>query len=274
MSNGFLFYADGNEYVTQACLSAMSIKTKNDVSISIITKNKILPKYQGLFDNILEPLWLEHDDSRYSILNRWKLYHNTPYDKTIVLDTDTLVLQNLNLWWKFFENYNLFFLNKVFTYRSTIVTDNYYRKLFETNHLPNLYSGMHYFLKSQKSKDFFALVELISKNWEMFYGQFCKEYYPKYPSMDVSFSIASKILDNDVEITNNIVNFVKFVHMKKNIQNWQNVTGEWHDKVRTYLSPNLDFYVGNYLQTGIFHYASKNFLLDNIFKKYEKFLGI
>lgn len=274
MSKGFLLFADGDKYVIQACLSAMSIGSRNNLPISIVTNDIIPKKYEILFDKIIRIPWTEFDGSRYKILNRWKTYHVSPYDETIVFDTDTLVLQDLNLWWDFFKNYDLFYLNKVYTYRSKVVVDNYYRKAFSANYLPNLYSGLHYFKKSNKAKEFFSWLELISKNWELFYGHYCKEFYPKQPSMDLSVAIASKILNNDTDITNNTVNFLKFVHMKPCIQEWQDTVEHWQDKVGVYITKNLDLYIGNYLQTGIFHYASDRFVNDIILKKYEDFLGL
>lgn len=273
MSKGIVFYADGDDYVLQSCLSAKSLKAFNDVSISIITNNHIDSKYKNIFDKIIETPWIEHDNSRFSILNRWKIYHFSPYEETIVLDSDTLVLQNIDFWWKLLDNYNLFFLDEVYTYRTVKVNDNVYRKAFRYNFLPNLYSGFHYFKKNDTSKEFFAWVELISKNWELFYGNFCKEYYPKHPSMDVTFSIASKILHNDKDITSkNLSFFINFVHMKPYIQGWQMPKDLWTDKIGVYFNNNK-LYIGNYLQKGVFHYASDNNFRKYICEKYDKIIG-
>jgi len=274
MSKGFIFYADGEDYVMQACLAAMSIKVFNDLPISIITKDKIITKYKKLFDQIIQPPWLEYDNSRYQILNRWKIYHASPYEETVVLDTDVLVLQDLSLWWNFFENYKIFYLSKVYTYRSTEITNDFYRKAFIKNNLPNFYAGMHYFKKCNESKDFFSWLEIISKNWELFYGQFCKDFYPTTPSMDLSTAITSKILNIDKEISNKKVDFLKFIHMKSRVQGWNTNIDNWEDKVGVYLTKNLSLYIGNYLQSGVFHYASTNFLKTHIIKKYEDYLGI
>ena len=37
---------------------------------------------------------------------------------------------------------------------------------------------------------------------------------------------------------------------------------------------NLELYVGNYVQKGIFHYTEDNFCTEQIIKKYENYLGI
>jgi len=274
MTNGIVLFADGEKYVLQACVCTMSLKARNNVPVSIITNNKIPKKYDNLFDNVIDIPWAKYDNSRYKVANRWKIYHASPYEETIVLDTDTLILQNLDLWWNFLRNYDLFFLNKVYTYRSTIIGSDYYRKAFIKNNLPNLYCGFHYFKKCDNAKEFFSWLEIVSKNWELFYGQYCKEFFPSQPSMDLSCAIVSKILNNDFKITNNKIDFLKFIHMKPYAQDWNNVEEDWQNKVGSYMTANLELYVGNYLQDGIFHYASDTFLDKNIVQKIEKFIGI
>ena len=70
-------------------------------------------------------------------INNLKLYHVSPYEETIVMDTDMIVLQDPSSWWTFLSNYDLFFTSKVYTYRGEIVKDTYYRKTFIANELPN-----------------------------------------------------------------------------------------------------------------------------------------
>ena len=62
--------------------------------------------------------------------------------------------------------------------------------------------------------------------------------------------------------------------MKPYAQDWNNVEDAWQNKVGSYMTANLELYVGNYLQDGIFHYASDKFLDSNIIQKIEKFIGI
>lgn len=271
MSKGILIFAVGEEYIRQAYLCALSIKaTGNDTPVSLFTDKEVENK-NNVFDQIVIDKWPVYDASRYQVLNRWKTYHYSPYDETIVLDADTLVLQDITDWWKFFGNYELFFPTNVYTYRNVKLTSDYYRKAFIANKLPNIYTGIHYFKKGDKAHLFFKWLELISNNWEMFYGNFCKEHYPNAPSMDLSTSIAIKILELDQDVTNTRIQFLKFVHMKLYAQEWQTLrTLRWIDQVGIYLNHNLNLVIGNYTQTGIFHYVENEFVTDDIIKAYEK----
>ena len=151
MTNNFTMLAQNSDfdYVRQACLAAMSIHATNkDVSICLITNESVPTKYKHLFDHIVEIPWGDHaKDEDWKISNRWKIYHAIPYNETVVIDTDMLILEDISSWFDFLRNYDLFYTSNVYTYRGELVDDNYYRKAFKTHNLPNLYSGFHWFKK-------------------------------------------------------------------------------------------------------------------------------
>ena len=278
MSKGFVFLAQNSkdDYVLQACLLAMSLKaTQQDCNICLITNDDVPVKYKKLFDVIKEIPWTDSaEDKEWKVDNRWKLYHASPYDETIVLDTDMLVLQDLENWWAFLKNYELFFVSNVYTYRGELITSDYYRKTFTVNELPNLYAGFHYFKKCDFAKDFYSWLELVMNNWEFFYGKYAKELYQKSLSVDLSAAIVAKILNCDKQITNNKTLFPSFTHMKPYIQGWENVSSKWQQRVGSYLTDDLKLKIGNHMQQGIFHYTEKNFVTHDKIKKYRTWLGV
>jgi hypothetical protein len=160
------------------------------------------------------------------------------------------------------------------TYRGDTVVDNYYRKTYKANNLPNIYAGFHYFKKCAFAKEFYTMLEIVMNNWEMFYGKYAKEQYQKFLSVDTSTAIVTKILDCEDKITNSRVKFPTFTHMKTHIQGWKNASATWRSRVGAYLTDNLELKIGNHLQSGIFHYTEKEFLDDNKIKKYERYLKI
>jgi hypothetical protein len=270
MDKGFLIFAQGEEYIKQAYLCALSIiATKNSYPVSIVTSDKISKEYKWAFDKIIPVPWFEKSDSRFQTEHRWKLYHATPYNETIVLDADVLILQNLDYLWNIFNNYEIYYPTRVFTYRKDLVTSNFYRKAFTSNNLPNVYNALHFFKKSDKSKEYYTWVELISNNWQLFYGHFCKEHFPAQPSMDITCAIAAKIMDIDTEITNVKQDLPMLVHMKPKIQHWVQDTETWANRVGVYLTDDLKLKIGNHLQDTVFHYVDNNFVTDTIIGKYE-----
>lgn len=266
------------DYVRQAYLCALSIKATNPNSkICLVTNNKLDKKTASVFDDIVEIPWddaAEH--STWKIENRWKIYHACPYESTIVLDTDMLVLEDISRWWNWLQEKDLFFTSNVLTYRGDKVSSVYYRKAFKVHDLPNVYAGLHYFKKSENAKVFFKWLEIVMNNWELFYGQFAGgKYFQKTPSIDLSSAIVTKILGLEETITNKNIDYPTFTHMKLHCQNWEKpMSDKWQDLVSVYLNDDLDLKVGNYRQFGIFHYTENDFLTDEIIETYEKRLDM
>jgi hypothetical protein len=279
MSKGIVMLAQNNsndDYVLQACVCAMSIALTNpDTNVSIITNDPVPEKYKKFFDQIIPIPW--QDDAAnadWKIENRWKVFHVTPYNETVVIDTDMLVLQDISTWWKYLEEYDMFFTSKVFTYRQEEVISNYYRKTFVANDLPNIYTGFYYFKKCDMALEFFKWLELIVNNWELFYGNHTPEHYPGRCSIDVSAAIALKIMDIIPKVTNNKTSYPSFTHMKPAVQRWFEVPLKWQDRVDLYINKDCEIKIGNHLQTGILHYTEKDFLDDVVISRYEEKLNV
>jgi|AntAceMinimDraft_11_1070367.scaffolds.fasta_scaffold01895_9 hypothetical protein len=279
MSINFTLFAQNSthDYVKQAYLCAMSIRATNPGSkICLITDTMLDKKTASVFDDIVDIPWNDQAaSSEWKIENRWKIYHATPYDQTIVLDTDMLVLDNIATWWNLLQSKDVYFTTNALTYRGDPVTSIYYRKAFKNHELPNLYAGFHYFKKNDNAHVFFKWLEIVMNNWELFYGQFAGgKYFQQWPSVDVSAAIVTKILDMEDAVTSQ-TSFPNFVHMKTHCQDWKTfVTDKWQDKVKVYLDNNLTLKIGNYKQSGIFHYTEKDFVTDDIIKIYEDYLGV
>jgi hypothetical protein len=265
MTKGIVVLAQNNatnNYVEQAALLAMSLHTYNDVPISLITNDQVPKEYVSLFDKIIPiPFGDSAKVSDWKIENRWKIYHASPYDETIVMDTDMLVLQNIDVWWDFLSNYEVFYTSNVLTYKGETANTSYYRKTFIDNELPNLFCGLHYFKKSDFAQQFYTWLELVVNNWETFYEQqLLASSRPKHVSMDVCTAIVTKILDCESVITNKVAKFPSFTHMKPYCQGWHTVQTSWQDQIGVYISKDGSTKLGNYAQTGILHYTEKDFV--------------
>lgn len=262
-SKGVCILAQNNsttDYVRQAYALAKSLKKYNDVSVSIITNDVV---DYDIFDNIIPiPGTDESLQTDWKIENRWKLYQCSPYDRTLVFDADMLILENIDDWWIYLESKDLFFVSDVKTYQNKQVTTRYYRKVFDANDLPNLYSGIYYFKKGSVAQQFFTLLEIIMQNWEQFYKKFAPNNFQRWCSLDVSIAIASKILNNENTVTSQC-SPITFTHMKTKAQNWKYEPQKWTQVLDYFISSDGKLFVGNYKQRGVFHYVEDEFL-DNV----------
>lgn len=279
MSLNYTIFAQNNSdnYVLQSCLCAMSIKHTNPNSnVCLITNDTVDEKYKQLFTDIVPIPWGDMvRGEAWKVANRWKIYHATTFENTVVIDSDMLFLSNVEHWEDFLKSRDLFFVTQVKDYRNNIVTGNYYRKAFEESKLSNLYSGFHYFKKSDFAVTFYKVLEMVMKNWALFYAQYpAISKHQKVLSVDVSAAIAAKILDCEEDIYSN-TDIVTFTHMKTHLQGWKkDLSSRWQDRVGVYLTDDLELKVGSYAQHGVFHYTEKDFVTNDKLLKYEKVLGI
>lgn len=276
MSKGFLIFAQNTkdvDYVTQAYALALSIKhTQTKVTnVSLVTNDEVPENYKSVFDQIIEIPWVSEEDteSRYRAEHRWKLYYTTPYDETIVLDSDMLVLEDLSTWWTYCKHYDLQFCSRVKNYKSETVHSSMYRKAFKENHLPNLYFGLHYFKKNQEAYEFYKVLEFVCKNWEWFYGKFAPVEYQDWLSMDLAAAIAVEVAGLN-ETTSSDVSPLEFVHMKPGVQGWKPVPVSWQATVPCVFNAKGELVVANIKQSKVFHYVEKDFLTQRVVKQLEK----
>lgn len=271
MTKGFLVLAQNSsvDYIRQAYALALSIKSTQPTinKISIVTNDIVPEEYQTAFDKIIPiPFGDQAENSEWKVENRWKLYHATPYEETIVLDTDVLILENIERIWSFVKDRHLFFSSSVRDYKGRIITDRTYRKTFDENALPDVYSGMYYFKKCNESLEFFKLVEFITYNWERIYHEVTPKQTQKFFSMDVSFAIAAKILGIDDQIITANSPFT-FTHMKPALQGWDPVPETVLSQAIINFNSKKELFLNNFKQSGVFHYVEDEFLTDYLLGK-------
>jgi hypothetical protein len=272
MSRGHVFLAQNSntDYVLQAYALATTIKQHNKkFNQTCLITNDTVPKYcTHVFDSIVKIPW--HDcaeTSQWKIENRWKIIHATPFKENIVYDTDMLLLSSNDHWWDFLSNKDVVLTNKVYTYRGDIITNDYYRKTFTENFLPNVYMGVHYFKKTKPAYEFYKWLQVITENYEEFYNRFAPKSKQKFCSMDLNAALAIKFMNAESDFLVNS-SVPSFIHMKPAIQGWIKTPNKWQDVLMTTFDDNL--FVGNYLQTGVFHYTEDDFLSFEIIKAVEE----
>lgn len=266
MNFGYLIVVAKNDTVDYDRLAyALALSIKNtqkegyDRVALVIDDKSRLTKFKStwVFDEIIE--W---DEKTFWDGRSW-MDQLSPFEHTVCLDSDMLFLRDYSHWIDYFiENSELYVANKAYTYRSEVVTSDYYRKTFTKNELPNLYSFWTFFKKdSAVVKEFFSLVRHITDNPVEFSNLFLKEYKPKIVGTDEAFALAAKILDIQDEISYDL-EFPRVVHFKGSVQNWPWPADLASDHVGFYLEKSGQLKLGNYQQTDIVHYVEKDKITD------------
>lgn len=274
MTFGYLIVISKNDtvdYLKLAYALALSIKNTQREGfdkVALITDDvQSVKKLKSpwVFDRVIKWDQETHWDGR-----SW-MDKLSPWDHTVCLDADMLFFRDYSHWVEYFiENSELYVPNKSYTYRGEVVTDNYYRKTFIHNNLPNLYSFYTFFKKdSEMADEFFSLGRYILKNPSEFKNEFLGNYRPKVVGTDEAFSLAAKILDIDTDISYDL-EFPKVVHLKPMIQNWPWPADTVSDHVGFYFDLQAKLKIGNYQQQDILHYNEKDFVTDEVISILEE----
>ena len=143
MSKGYIVIAQNNDttdYLEQAYALALNLKlTQTIVSnltvcVDTNTKKLIKTKHKKVFDSIVDIPWQDDAaDAEWKINNKWKYYYMSPYDETVILDTDMIFPTDVSHWWDIMSQRDVWATTKVRTYRGEVVTSNFYRKYFAAN---------------------------------------------------------------------------------------------------------------------------------------------
>lgn len=285
MSQGYVAIVQNTadvDYLNQAYGLALSLKnTQSTVDkLSILvdkdTLEQVTKKHRRVFDKVIEIPW-EDDaaEEHWKVNNKWKVYYATPYEESVLLDTDMIFTTDVSHWWPVLAQKEFWATTKVKTYRNDIITDDKFRKTFTENKLPNIYNAFMYFRKSETCSEIFKLAEIIFHNWQRFYHLYLPKSKPNHVSGDVVFALAIKILGYEHLTTReNIDSLPTFVHMKGELQGVNTITSDWAGHISSILVSPDNLVVGNFRQTVPFHYVDKNWLTEQKIKVLEKGLQI
>ena len=277
MNFGYLIIistSEDHDYLKMAYALAVSIKNTQKPGydkVALVTNNpagvKENCKSPWVFDHVIE--W---DQETYWDGRSW-MDQLSPFDETICLDADMLFFEDYSHWVDSLRScFDVFLPIKCYTYRNELVSNDFYRKTFTKNELPNLYSFYTFFKKDATlANDFFTLARYITKHPKEFSNLFLDKFKPSVVGTDEAFSLASKILGIQENLSADI-DFPRIVHMKPEIQNWP-----WSAKLVTdhagfYLGLDGKLKIGNYFQRNIVHYVEKDLATDEVVSIMENVL--
>jgi hypothetical protein len=287
-------------YLRMAYGLALSLKATQSkvshLSVLVTPGTKIPAKYAAVFDEVIEIPW--GDAARHKswkIHNKWKVYHMTPYEETILLDADMIFPTDVSDWWDTLYQRDVWFTTQPVTYRGEPIQIGAYRQEFLINQLPMTYTAFMFFKHGTVAHEFFDMVAAVYQGWKYMRKNYqlrkCDDdllidmdyhrsphrhswthFFRDYPdrvSGDLAFSIATKILGTENQFTHTGI-FPTFTHMKPADQGIKPVSKLWVDMLPFTLRDDLSLMVGNYRQRYPFHYVEKEWLSQDIITKLEK----
>ena len=260
---GYFTFAQNTDtvnYLDLAYAQAVSIKNTQKinqyaVAVDAETKKQITYEHRNTFDYIIDM----RDPNVHAMSNEWQAWHLTPFKETVKLESDILFTTNVDHWWTGMRLQEVCFTTKIRNYEGKISRARAYRKLFDENNLPDIYTGMYYFRFGRTSMELFQLVEVIYANWTLFRDELLKNCREDRPSTDVVFAIAARLLGEEL-CTNPALDYPGFVHMKGAV-NGLAAGANWLD-VYPHELYNNNLMINFTRQTWPVHYYQKEFIND------------
>jgi hypothetical protein len=234
---------DTVDYLSCAVQLAHSIRQWHpDANISVLTVNRCS---DPVFDHVIP---LPYGDLG-GYANDWQVFSASPYRQTIKLEADMIAASPIDHWWTLFEQRDVVVSQGARTFYNETATSRYYRKLFDDNHLPDVYNAITYWRLSQTAKEFFDLVKVIFQNWTE-YKKLLK-FPDEKATTDVVYAITAVIMGPET-ITLPVGLGPTIVHMKRYINPIQ--TDNWTKEL---VWENNPFRINTIAQWGMVHYHVK-----------------
>jgi len=225
------FNTDTVDYVDCANQLAHSIRQFHpDAHITVLTREQLPYKDQGGY------------------ANDWQCFYASPYRQTIKLEADMIAAGPIDHWWTMLEKRDVVISTGARDFYDNLATSRRYRKLFDTNHLPDVYNAITYWRLSSAAQEFFSLTRNIFENWSQW--KTLLKFPEHAPSTDVVYGIAAVILGpENVTLPHGLG--PTMVHMKPGIVPVQQ---DWTQELVWEHNP---FRIQTVAQWGLVHYHNK-----------------
>lgn len=264
------------DYLRLAYLQALNIKSLHPAAEYAVIVDKETAKIvtdtqREVFDYVIE---MQHDyndpSSDWRLANEWQVFWYTPFKETIKLESDLLFTSSIEHWLPAFRLRDVVLSTGCKNYMGNKSQVRTYRKLFDDNSLPDVYTGLMYFRYSKTAMDFFTIAQQLSLNWEDVRDNILRNCREEYPSTDVLYALTAQILGEDL-CTLPSIDFINFVHMKPGIQGWSEQR-PWYETVISERDGDM-IRINNLNQYSPVHYHDKNYVTDELIKYYEHRIG-
>ena len=181
--------------------------------------------------------------------NDWQMFGISPYRQTIKLEADMIAASPVDHWWTLFESRDVVVSQGCRTYYDQPAESRYYRKVFDHNHLSDLYNAITYWRLSNTAKEFFQLVRVIFENWNQF-KQLIK-FADDLPSTDLVYAMAAQIMGPErVTLPRGLGPTI--VHMKRHVNGLR--SEDWTQELIWETDP---LRINTIAQWGFVHYHRK-----------------
>jgi hypothetical protein len=227
MSRGAILFAFNSpkfDYYKMAVATAKRINHFLDMPVTVITDNDSITDTTYQFDNLIT---VEPDKSNYKEKQVWinkgryQAYEFSPYDETLLLDTDYMVNSNKLLC--LFDYYDDFCCHDTTSYLMDLKAS---QEILSAYSLKTLWATVVLFKKTKRAKQIFECLEMIQKNYNHYANihNFVGGVYRN----DYALTLALRIVNGHTSLKRDVIPW-NLVHVgNKNIHIYRNNSDEFN----------------------------------------------
>jgi hypothetical protein len=179
--------------------------------------------------------------------NDTQLFKLSPFRETIKLEADMLIASPVDHWWSMFRHRDVVLSQGCRNWQDQVSVARHYRRLFDDNHLPDIYNAVTYWRLSDTAREFFGLVKNIFAHWTQY--RTLIKFSPDRPDTDLVYAMAAQIMGAE-RVT--VPGSPQIVHMKRHHAGTQ--TENWTQELVWETDP---LRIQTVAQWGAFHYCEK-----------------
>lgn len=214
----FAFNTANVDYYRMAVATAKRVNQFLKLPVSVVTGPETdVSKYDSVFQNIyIETPDISNSKNNAVWINKGRhmAYQLSPYDETLVLDTDYLVNSETLL--KPFELYDDFMCHKN---TSLLMNPSQPQESISSNTYQTLWATVIYFKKTSRTKQIFECMKMVQDN----YRYYCSVYGTNSNTYrnDYALTIALRIVNGGLENAQDYIPW-KLVHLTEDVKAFRN----------------------------------------------------
>lgn len=220
----FAFNNDIVDYYNMAIETAKRVNYFLNLPVSVVTDSSTnINEYSYKFDNVIlanKDTSNKKDNNVWINKGRYRAYDLSPYDETIVLDTDYLInTNNLN---KIFDLYDDFMVHNTTNF---LLEPNHVQEQLSKESFPTLWATLIAFKKTNKTKQIFECLQMVQENY-MHYVSLYNIPSTMYRN-DYGLTIATRIVYNHLVDNNNYIPW-DLAHVNNHIKVYKNTNNSYN----------------------------------------------
>ena len=233
--------------------------------------------YEHIFDYIVElPYGNSAHKDGFHGMNLWQVYHCTPFEETIYLDYDTLLVDcDIKTLWDLVSVNDLSFPGNANNYKGQSAAKQM-RFEYELQYkLPTLFYNLIYWKqKSTEAIEWFKMADPVLQYWRDVYNKVFTDKKPNAFEKNLLCNLVTHFVDMEID-TRVFLNHHTDMHVKSHGIFVDDLPERWTEFLNVWVTNHKKIQIENYiLSSGIIHYSDETFLTEEVMNVYLSLIHI